>query len=294
MTHSHATKEQQKITARFDAAAATYDQHAVMQKEVCSRLLQNMCCLKMKPRTILDVGSSTGLALRILEKNYRAQIYGVDLSMGMLTLAAQKKGWFSRQHLICADAQALPFKDASMDLIFSNLTLQWFPDLLLSFCEFFRVLKPGGALFFTTLGPDTLKELRHSFQQLDEFAHVNTFKDMHDVGDLLLHARFVDPIIDREDLALTYATLQALFKDLKYTGTQTVLGRQQKGLMGKNKLAQLQHAYEQFRTPEGVLPATYEVIYGHAIKPDLVPIKLKSRESIFIPVSAITRTPAGI
>ncbi|HLF66384.1 MAG TPA: malonyl-ACP O-methyltransferase BioC, partial [Gammaproteobacteria bacterium] len=242
----------------------------------------------------LDVGSSTGTAARILEKNYRAQIYCIDLSMHMLKVAAQKKGWFSRQHIICADAQALPFKDASIDLIFSNLTLQWCPDLLLSFCEFFRVLKPGGALFFTTLGPDTLKELRQSFAQVDDFTHVNTFKDMHDIGDLLLHARFVDPIIDREDLTLTYATLQALIKDLKYTGTHTVLGKQQKGLMGKNKWAQLQHAYEAFRNAQGVLPATYEVIYGHAIKPDLLPIKSKPREPIFIPVGAITRSGAGI
>jgi malonyl-CoA O-methyltransferase len=285
-----------KIANNFDKAACTYDQYAIIQKEVATRLLQNVAILKMSPRAILDIGCSTGNATRFLEKKYRrAQIFGADLSNGMLHLANEKKGWFSRQHFICADAHALPFKDASLDLLFSNLTLQWCPDLLMVFSEFFRVLKPGGALFFTSLGPDTLKELRQSWQQVDHLPHVNTFKDMHDIGDLLLNARFDSPIIDREDLTLTYKTVPTLLKDLKYTGTHTVLGRQQKGLTGKNKLQAMYQAYEQFRNAEGVLPATYEVIYAHAIKPCMTPIKTKSiREPIYIPVGAIGRPSEGI
>ncbi|MGA2655528.1 MAG: malonyl-ACP O-methyltransferase BioC [Gammaproteobacteria bacterium] len=283
-------KDKQKIMTGFNKAAHTYDAHAILQNEVNRRLLDNLTFMKIKPQVILDVGASTGYGMRMLQQQYRgAQIIGVDLAMQMLKIAEQKKGWFSRQHFICADAQALPFKDASVDLIFSNLTLQWCPDLLMTFCEFFRVLKPGGALFFTSLGPDTLKELRASFQQVDNYAHVNTFKDMHDIGDLLIHARFVDPIIDRQDLTLTYQDIKVLLKDLKYTGAHTVLGKQQPTLMGKQKLQKLMQAYEEFRNPQGLLPATYEVIYGHAIKPTFTPLKARAlREPIYIPVGAIT------
>lgn len=288
-------KEKEKIAAGFNQAAMHYDAHAVLQKEVNHRLLKNLQFIKLKPHIILDVGCSTGAAMRSLQKQYRgAQIVGVDLAFNMLQLAQKKKGWFSRQHFITADAQALPLKDASVDLIVSNLTLQWCPDLLMTFCELFRVLKPGGALFFSTLGPDTLKELRDSWKTVDDFSHVNTFKDMHDIGDLLLHARFIDPIIDREDLTITYTHVKTLLKDLKYTGAHTILGKQQKTLMAKHKLHAMYQAYESYRNQDGVLPASYEVIYGHAIKPCLTPLKLKPRDTIYIPVGAITRTSAGI
>lgn len=285
-------KDKQKITAGFNQAATTYEQYAVLQKEVNRRLLQNLPFIKINPDFILDVGCGTGYASSTLEKNYRrAQIIGVDMSINMLQLAKAKKGWFSRQHYICADAQALPFKDGSIDLIFSNLTLQWCPDLLMTFFEFFRVLKPGGALFFSTLGPDTLKELRASWQTVDSFSHVNTFKDMHDVGDLLLHARFAEPIIDREDITVTYKTVKELLKDLKYTGSHTLLGPQQKTLMGANKLQAMYNAYEAYRNAAGLFPASYEIIFGHAIKPALIPLKSKPiREPIYIPVGAVTRT----
>lgn len=289
-------KEKQKIAAGFNQAARTYEQYAVIQKEINHRLLQNLTFMKINPRVVLDVGCGPGYTARALQKQYRgAQIIGADLAINMLQLAIDKKGWFSRQHYVCADAQALPLKDASVDLIFSNLTLQWCPDLLMTFCELFRVLKPGGALFFSTLGPDTLKELRESWQHVDHFSHVNTFKDMHDIGDLLLNARFAEPIIDREDLTLTYKQVKTLLKDLKYTGAHTLLGQQQKTLMSKHKLQAMYDAYESYRNSQGVLPATYEVIYGHAIKPCLTPLKFKTlREPVYIPVGAITRTPAGI
>ncbi len=283
-------KEKQKIAAGFNKAAHTYEQYAILQKEVNRRLLQNLTFIKIKPSIILDLGCSTGYATRMLQKQYRGtQIIGVDLAKDMLRLAQDKKGWFSRQHFLCADAQALPLKDASVDLIFSNLTLQWCPDLLMTFCELFRVLKPGGALFFSSLGPDTLKELRASWEKIDHFPHVNNFKDMHDVGDLLLHARFAEPIIDREDLTLTYKQAKDLLKDLKYTGSHTIVGKQKKTLTSKHHLHAMYQAYETYRNAQGVLPATYEVIYGHAIKPSLTPLKFKPlREPIYIPVSAVT------
>jgi malonyl-CoA O-methyltransferase len=283
-------KEKQKIADGFNRAAHTYDEHAILQQEVHRRLLENLTFIKMKPQIILDVGCSTGYGTRMLQKQYRGvDIIGIDLAMNMLKIAHDKKGWFSKQHYICADAQAIPLKDASVDLIFSNLTLQWCPDLLMTFYEFFRVLKPGGALFFSSLGPDTLKELRTSWQSVDQYAHVNTFKDMHDIGDLLINARFVDPIIDRQDLTLTYQDIKTLLKDLKYTGAHTILGKQQKSLMTKQKLQLMYQAYEQFRNPQGLYPATYEVIYGHAIKPCFTPVKFKTaRDPIYIPVGAIT------
>ncbi|MEN8130540.1 MAG: malonyl-ACP O-methyltransferase BioC [Pseudomonadota bacterium] len=249
----------------FERAAQTYDSVAVLQSEVGDRLLQRLDLIKCTPKTVIDVGAGTGKAVRALGKRYRgARILALDIALPMLQLTRTRAGWIRRPAVLCADAEALPLADASIELIFSNLTLQWCNDLELALREFRRVLAPGGLAVFTTLGPDTLRELRDSWSKVDDYTHVNHFTDMHDIGDALLRVGFADPVMDMEMMSLTYPDVMQLMRELKLIGAQNkTLGRPP-GLTGKDRLGRLIKAYEALRTAQGVIPASYEVVFGHA------------------------------
>lgn len=252
----------------FERAAAEYDAAAVLQREISKRLLERLDYIKLQPLRILDLGAGTGLSLTGLRQHYpAAHVYALDIARNMLLEARNKQTWLQRWRrpiqFITADAEALPLADASIDLLFSNLTLQWCPDLEQTFAEFRRVIKPGGLLMFTTFGPDTLKELRHCWAQVDDKTHVNRFIDMHDVGDALVRSRFAEPVMDMEMITMTYTDVVSIMQDLKTIGAHNVTRGRARNLTGKGKLQQLVASYEQFRN-NGILPVSYEVVYGHA------------------------------
>lgn len=252
----------------FERAAQHYDVAAVLQREVCKRLLERLDYIKLQPLRILDVGAGTGLGLAGLRERYpAAQIYALDIATAMLLEARKKQSWLHRWRrpvqCITADAEALPLADASIDLLFSNLTLQWCADLDQTFTEFRRVMKPGGLLMFTTFGPDTLKELRQCWAEIDGNTHVNRFIDMHDIGDALVRSRFAEPVMDMEMITMTYTDVISIMQDLKTIGAHNVTSGRARNLTGKGKLQKLITSYEQFRNDD-VLPVSYEVVYGHA------------------------------
>jgi malonyl-CoA O-methyltransferase len=189
----------------------------------------------------------------------------LDSALGMLRVAAGQQSWrrsFLRLH---ADAEHLPLAQGSVDLIFSNFMLQWCnPDA--AFAEFRRVLAPQGFLSFTSLGPDTLRELRAAWGRVDSQSHVNEFIDMHDLGDALVRAGFAAPVLDVERYTLNYTDVRRLAADLKAVGAHNAAVRRSKGLTGRRKFAAMQSAYEAFRH-DGRLPATYEVVFGQAWAP---------------------------
>ena len=154
----------------------------------------------------------------------------------------------------------------SLEMVWSNLALQWCNDLPATLGDLHRVLKTDGLLMFSTFGPDTLKELRLAFDGVDRHNHLNRFADMHDIGDMLVQAGFADPVMDMEYLTLTYDDLHGVLQDLKAIGAQNATAGRGRGLMGKNSWAHLVENYERMRK-DGKLPATYEVVYGHAWKP---------------------------
>jgi len=268
MINSGSVINKQWVRRAFNKAAKTYDDAAVLQKEVCSRLLEHLDPVKMQPEVILDVGAGTGFGVGLLMKRYKkANITAVDLAPEMLKMVAKQGSWLRRPKLICADADHLPLADDSVDMIISSLMLQWSGDLERTFREFKRVLKPGGLLMFATFGPDTLMELRNSWAKVDTDGHVNQFADMHDVGDALLRCQFADPVMDREMLTLTYHKVTDLMRDLKSIGANTPSGGRRKGLMTANVLSAVEKAYESYRK-NNVLPASYEIVYGQAWVPE--------------------------
>ncbi len=248
----------------FEQAAAAYDQAAVLQREVAARLLERLDLMNIQPRRVLDLGCGTGGSIGALMQRYRAcELVAVDIAQPMLARAARRGRWLRRPRCVCADAERLPFAAASFDLVFSNLMLQWCVDIEAVFRELRRLLRPGGLLLFTTFGPDTLRELRASWSQVDSYSHVNAFLDMHDVGDALVKTRFADPVMDVERLTLTYPDLWQLMRELKQIGAHNVTAGRPRGLTGKARVQRLLQAYEQFRR-DGVLPASYEIVNGHA------------------------------
>lgn len=260
-----------RIRAAFDRAATRYDEAAVLQAEVRSRMLERLDLVRLAPTLILDIGAGTGHGVRALMQRYKkARVIAMDLAFNMLLQTRRRNAswlpWQRAPHLVCGDAERLPFQDGCVDLIFSNLTVQWCNDLDQALAEFRRVLKPGGLLMFTTFGPDTLKELRQSWRAVDGYNHVNSFLDMHDIGDALMRARLGEPVMDVENFTLTYPDVYRLMRDLKTIGAHNATAGRAHGLTGKSALRALESAYEHHRR-DGLLPASYEVVYGHAWGP---------------------------
>lgn len=255
-----------QIIQSFNRAASTYEQSSKLQKIVGENLLERLEWLKIEPQHILDVGAGIGRLSRALSQHYQnAEVYNVDISIKMVEFSHQKAcNDVKKPHFICADGMQLPFADNSVDLLMSNLMLQWCNDIQTIFAEFARVLKPEGALFFSTFGPETLTELRHSFAQVDEETHLNHFLDMHDIGDTLLQVGFSNPVMDVDWFQFTYHDVKQLMLELKSIGAHNMTVGRPRGLMGKEKFKAMLATYEQYRLPDNSIPATYEIVYGHA------------------------------
>jgi malonyl-CoA O-methyltransferase len=273
----------------FGRAAADYDAAAVLQGRIRDELIERLDVVRIDPAVVLDLGTGTGRAAATLRRRYRgSQVVAVDLSMRMLAEAARRQTLLRRFRRVCADAALLPIRDASVELVASNLMLQWCNDPDAVFAECRRVLKPGGLLTFTTFGPDTLVELRHAWAAADGLTHVNRFIDMHDLGDALIRAGLAEPVLDVERYTLTYDTAGELMRDLKAIGARNANAGRPRGLTGKGALARMTAAYEKYRTG-GRLPATYEVVYGQAWCPVEVRRPKGLPGEIVVPIDRIGR-----
>jgi malonyl-CoA O-methyltransferase len=238
---------------------------------------------------VLDLGAGTGHASLALKRRYRSSlVIALDLAEGMLREAGRRQTLLRRFRRVGGQAAALPLRDASVDLVFSNLMLQWCQDPDTVFGECRRVLRPGGLLTFTTFGPDTLVELRRAWAAADGRTHVNRFIDMHDLGDALVRSGLAEPVMDVERFVLTYAEVRDLMRDLKAIGAHNANAGRPRGLTGKGTLARMTAAYETFRT-DGRLPATYEVVYGQAWCPVAPPRRRGLPGEVVVPIGKIGR-----
>lgn len=292
MAHSTAPAamlDKRQARASFERAAQTYDDSAVLQREIANRMLERLDLIKCSPRQILDVGCGTGHCSRALGKRYRrARILGVDIAYSMVRTARMRAGWFSRERFVCGDAEALPVADASVDMVVSNLTLQWCdPDIVLE--EFARVLRPGGVVMFSSFGPDTLRELRAAWRTVDDRPHVHTFIDMHDLGDAVIRAGLADPVMDVEHFTLAYPDVVTVLQDLKNLGAHNVSRERHRGLTGKASFARFRSAYEE-HAHDGLISASYEAVYGHAWAPTEPRARVGTDRSVaVVPLSELRR-----
>ena len=266
-----------RVRASFNRAANTYDAAAVLQKRVREEMLSRLDLVNIKPKAILDAGCGTGHGSFALQKRFsNANIVSLDSAFNMLQQTKLQRPWLQKclqkmlhqQHLLCADIENLPIASNSMGLVWSNLAIQWCNDLDSAFNELARVLQPEGLLMFSTFGPDTLKELRAA--TTNGHTHVSRFIDMHDIGDALIRAGFSTPVLDVEHYTLTYDDVKSVMTDLKSIGAHNATAGRARGLQGRGFLQNLVQNYEQFRVA-GKLPATFEVVYGHAWKAESKP-----------------------
>jgi malonyl-CoA O-methyltransferase len=269
--------DKRAVRRAFERAASSYDEAAVLAREIAERMLERLDFIKAIPERLLDLGSGTGFCAHKLRQRYpRCAVVELDFALSMLLRSRNSAPWWRRsldalagQHAsaVCADIEYLPFADRSFDMVWSNLALNWFDTPQRVFAEVWRILRPGGVCMFTMLGPDTLKELRGAYAAVDQYVHVNRFMDMHDLGDELVHTRFADPVMDMEYIILTYPDVRALLGEIKASGARNFNFGRNPALSGKSAYVACVDAYERLREGNR-LPATFEVIYGHAWKPE--------------------------
>ena len=256
-----------KVQTAFSNAATSYNQAAVVQNEILQRLLERLESLHDTQATVLDLGSGTGLARSKLQTRYgQEQYFAIDIAEKMLRFTHKN---FGAQRAVCGDVEYLPFKKNSFDLIFSASTLQWCNQVGLAFDEVLRVLKQDGLFLFSSFGPATLKELRTCFNNVDEYPHVNTFIDLHDLGDMLVSAGFTDVVMESEVITIEYSEPMQLLRDLQATGATNHLTDRSKGLFGKQTMSKVLDEYQSYKLQNGKYPASYEVIYGHGWKKEM-------------------------
>ncbi len=257
---------QQRLQVYLDSIAADYADYSFLQQEVAARLFERLEMMNLQPNRVLDVGCRIGqLTQELTNKFPKAKILGIDPSKKMLKQAKQAYGLFSPVSFKQGDADKLPVKNKSMDLVISNLNYDYHLDKTPIFLEFNRVLKPGGLLIFSALGPDSFQELRQTWQTIDSKAQFQTFYDMHIIGDQVQAAAFENTLMDRDLIQLNYQTVKGLLKELKRAGGKNLL-YPAKGLWGKTKFQRFEQAFDALRNPEGHLPVTCELIFGHAWK----------------------------
>ena len=264
-----------QLRQSFERAAAGYDKAALLQREVCDRMLSRLDYIKCIPGLILDAGSGTGYGSRKLATRYPvARILAVDLALAMhLQARPSSVSWWrkilstggSNMSYLCCDIEQLPLQNSCVGMVWSNLTLQWCNDIGRTFAEVHRVLQTEGLFMFSTFGPDTLRELRQAFIGMDDCSHINRFTDMHDIGDLLVYNGFAMPVMDMEYITMTYDDVISVMRDLKAIGAHNVIQDRKRGLTGKVGWQKVLSHYETLRR-EGKLPVTFELVYGHAWK----------------------------
>jgi len=285
---NEASIDKRLLRRSFEKAAAGYDAAAVLQHEVCRRMLSRLDYIKHQPAAILDAGSGTGNVIAALRARYpHAALYALDIALAMVRHAQARVPWWRRVAgrgvlAVCGDIERLPLRASAVGMVWSNLALQWVSEPQQALAEMRRVLAPGGLLMFSTFGPDTLKELRQAYQGADRYTHVNRFIDMHDIGDMLLHSGFAEPVMDMEYITLTYADARALMRDLKAIGAHHVTAGRRPGMTARATLAAVERNYETLRR-DGRLPATFEVVYGHAWAPEAAKLPAGQQPVRFYP-----------
>ena len=282
---------------RLFANPSDIEGSAFLRREIADRMREKLDLVRIEAKFVADLGCGLGEELPYLQQRFGdAKVVGIDGSINLLKLGMQQQksagagvakflqkilpiDWAgsSPYEIICSDFARLPLAANSVDVIWSNLALHWhpMPDLVLA--DWRRALKVGGLCMFSCFGPDTMMELRAAFAEVDQDPHILPFVDMHDFGDMSVHAGLATPVMDMEKITIRYAKVEQLLSDVRAFGGNPLLNRK-KGLFGKSAYAKLLSLLERNRADDGRIPLTFEIIYGHAFKPQAT--KLATGESI--------------
>ncbi|MGV8943710.1 malonyl-ACP O-methyltransferase BioC [Thermomonas sp.] len=296
--------DSRQVRRAFSRSAASYAAAAQLQHRVEARLLESLDYLddpalkREPPQRVLDLGCGTGSAAIAMQKRWpKAQVLAMDIALPMLQQArlgssrwdASRWNPFVRTpQAVCADARALPLADGSVDVLFSNLCLQWVDDLDAVLSGFRRVLKPGGLLLVSTFGPETLWELRDAFASADDRPHVSPFGDIAGFGDALVRASFHQPVIERDVDMTHYPDLPSLMRELRAIGATNALHSRRQTLTGRARFSAAANAYDSLRGDDGRLPATWEIISAMAWAPEAgTPIRQGDVDIAAVPISRI-------
>ena len=235
-------------------------QDTILARRSGEELVERLGLLNFVPEVILDLGCGAGTESRTLAERFSAAyVVGLDICPLPLHTQSSERNWVP----VTGNANTLPFAKATFDLVFANLVLPWCnPDAALK--EVRRILKPGGVVVFSTLGPDTLAELRVAWEYVDDHPHVHSFADMHNVGDALLGAGFTEPVVDTDRVYFSYGELKKLVDDLRALGATNAMTGRRRSLTGKDRWQAFADAYHSNALQQGRLQATFEVVYAVA------------------------------
>lgn len=254
--------DHRQVQRRFERAAAGFDDADFVHKVTRDGLLQRLALLVTKTGLVIDLGSATSSAQRELSRRFaKSHVVSVDMAHAMLVRGREKKPWLLKASYVQARADALPFADHSVDVIFANQLLPWIDRPASVFTEISRVLRKGGLFAFATLGPDSLQEISRAWQCVGGGVHVNHFMDMHDLGDGLVRAGLADPVLDVDRLTISYSSSARLFADLTAAGSRNALRARTSSLTGKSRFEAMQSAL--LNAAGGDLNLGLELVYGH-------------------------------
>lgn len=235
-----------------------------MHRTACEGLFERLAPVSVNPEIVVDAGSATGSSSAALAKRYRrARVISLDRSLPMLRSCSKRRSFFRKPGEIQSDATRLPFRSASVDMIFANLLLPWVDEPNQLMQEVARVLRPGGIFAFSALGPDSFRELREAWGGVDSDWHVRPFPDMHILGDSLISSGLADPVLDVDQLTVRYKDKESLYRDLTHSGTRSSLAQRRKSLTGKSRFARMEGALPDTASG-GSIELTIELVYGHA------------------------------
>jgi malonyl-CoA O-methyltransferase len=251
--------DQIQLRRAYDRVASTYDEADFFCTEIRGRLFERLDFISLQPKTVLDLGAGTGAAARQLQTRF-ADTLIIELDGSEAMLANSDKMGTE----ICADSHCLPLADASVDIVISNLMLPACAVPEMVFSEARRVLRNPGLFLFSTLGPDTLMEIRRAWSQVDDAPHVHTFADMHNIGDALVKAGFREPVMDTERLTVTYADVDKLIADLRAVAGTNFAAQRRRGLTSPRHWARFIDKLYATRDSAGRFAVSLEVVTGQA------------------------------